>query len=430
MGSTHPEYRTALDALFARTGGHIKPGLQRTEALLDFLGDPHRKFPTFHVAGTNGKGSTCATLGALLQYKGLKVGRYSSPHLVDFKERIVVNNVGIDENTVLSLLDRLKEPAEQIGATFFEITTALAFAYFAEQKVDVAVIETGLGGRFDSTNVIEPLVATVTNISLDHIMYLGNTLEAIAAEKGGIFKFGRPAIIAEPRADLARQLANQAVDRGATPIDVLRLEWRAWGASYSGRGTTFTARTPFGTSEMTTPLYGEHQIRNTLTALATLHAAPSEYHIPISEWTTALSHVQIPGRFQRYRDWIFDVAHNSAGAQVLVDTLSAIQPSRPITVVLGVLGDKDWERIIDTVGHIADMLIVTQPASAPADRAWDPMKAALYASQRSIPVILEVSFDAALLRAQAQPGTKVVTGSFHTVGDALSRLGLDPLAIP
>jgi dihydrofolate synthase/folylpolyglutamate synthase len=428
-GSPSTTYQAAIEALFARTGGQIKPGLERTEALLAELGDPHRQFPSFHIAGTNGKGSTCATLDALLRFKGLKVGRYTSPHLVDFRERILVNGVAISEAEVLALLERLRPISDRLNATFFEITTALAFTYFAEQRVDIAVIETGLGGRLDSTNVITPLVATVTNIGLDHTEYLGDTLQEIADEKGGIFKFGRPAVIAEPRLDLARRLADIAAHRGATPIQVTRSDWRAWSISLSVRGTTFMAETPYGQMRLTTPLYGEHQARNTVGALAALDAAGEPYRLPVKEWNAALSAVRLPGRFQRTGEWIFDVAHNPAGIRVLTETLELVKPPQPVTALLGVLGDKEWRGMVDLLAPMIDTLIITQPASAPPGRAWDPMEAALYASQRKggLQVVLEVDFDTALLRAQAMAGTKIVTGSFHTVGDAMARLGIDPL---
>jgi dihydrofolate synthase/folylpolyglutamate synthase len=421
-------YQSALDGLFARTGGRIEPGLARTEALLSALGDPHQHFASFHVAGTNGKGSTCAAIEALLRFRGLKVGRYTSPHLIDFRERIQVNGVAIGETRVIEFLERTRQTQDALGATFFEITTAMAFDYFASERVDVAVVETGLGGRLDSTNVITPLVAAVTNVSMDHMEYLGNTLPEIVDEKAGIFKFGRPAVIGEPRADLARRLADRAADRGASAIEVLRNDWRPFSIALTGAGTSFTASTPLGQLKLTTSLIGEHQARNALCAIATVRAAGGNYLPPVSKLSEALRRVHLPGRFHRVDDWIFDVAHNPAGARVLAETLREGNVRRPVVCVLGVLKDKDWRGMIDMLAPEIDTLIITQPASAPPDRAWDPMEAGVYAVQRGFPVILEVTFDGALLRAEGIRGTKVVTGSFHTVGDAMERLGIDPLA--
>ncbi len=421
-------YSATIERLFEKTGSRISPGLERTEQLLDALGDPHRKFPSFHVAGTNGKGSTVATLDAILRFGGRRVGRYTSPHLVDFRERIAIDGESIPEYALLDLLRRIEPIAESIEATFFEITTAAAMAYFAESHVDVGVIENGLGGALDSTNVLDPVVATVTNVSLDHTEYLGTTLHAIADEKGGIFKFGRPAVIGEPRLDLAKRLAERAVDRGATPISLLRSEWRAWSVSLAGGMTSFTAATPLGRTRLSTPLLGEHQVRNTLTALATIHAAGPEYAIKKGDINRALSSVSLPGRFQRIRDWIFDVAHNAAGARALAETLAARPSPPPVTVVLGVLKDKDWYGIIDALAPVTARFIITQPLSAPPERAWDPLLAAAHANACKVPVDLDPDFRIAIARAQSLPGTKVVCGSFHTVGDAMTILGIDPTA--
>lgn len=422
-------YREAIERLFEKTGSRIAPGLERTEKLLEALGDPHRKYPAFHIAGTNGKGSTVATLDALLRFSGRRVGRYMSPHLVDFRERIAVDGKPISEADLLRILDRLGPVADEIDATFFEITTAAALAYFADAKVDVAVVETGLGGALDSTNVLDPVVATVTNIALDHTEYLGPTLQGIADEKGGIFKFGRPAVIAEPRMDLARRLAERAADRGATPIIVTRVDWRAWSVSLAGGMTSFTAATPLGRTRLSTPLIGEHQVRNTLAALATLHAAGPDYAIPKASINRALSTVTVPGRYQRVHEWIFDVAHNAAGARALAETLSAQRPPPPVTIVLGVLKDKDWYGMIEELAPTADRFIITQPLSAPADRAWDPIPAAAHANACHVPVSLDPDFRVAIARAQSLPGTKVVCGSFHTVGDAMTILGIDPMTV-
>ncbi|HEX3159326.1 MAG TPA: Mur ligase family protein, partial [Gemmatimonadaceae bacterium] len=186
MGRLLTDYQHALDFLFRRTTGAIRPRLDRTRALLHALGDPHQRFASVHVAGTNGKGSTVATLDVLLRAQGRRVGRYTSPHLVDFRERIVVNGEVVDAAFVVHWIETWTPTIERIDATFFEATTALAFDWFAHQQVDVAVVETGLGGRLDSTNVLAPLAAGVTNVSVDHVEYLGGTIELIAAEKAGI----------------------------------------------------------------------------------------------------------------------------------------------------------------------------------------------------------------------------------------------------
>ena len=217
-------YRDALDALFARTGATSKFGLQRTLDFLEILGNPHDKLKTFHVAGTNGKGSVVATLYALLRSKGFKTGRYTSPHLIDFRERIVVDDQMVDEQYVVDFLAKWSPQAESMGATFFEITTAMAFDYFARQNVDVAVIETGLGGRLDSTNVIVPVASGITSIAIDHTEYLGDTEGQIAREKAGIFKRGVPSVIGQMSNDARVAIYEAAADAGVgAVIDATRL---------------------------------------------------------------------------------------------------------------------------------------------------------------------------------------------------------------
>jgi len=201
-----------LDSL---QGSGIRPGLGRIRALLRHLGSPQRAYPSIIIAGTNGKGSVVAMCDAMLRAKGLRVGRYTSPHLIDFRERVLVDGAPISEESVLRFLRRTMPIAEKIGATFFELTTALAFAHFDESNVDIAVVETGLGGRLDSTNVLEPVAATVTSIGLDHTDLLGTTREAIALEKAGIFKADAAAIIGEQGPSIAAILRKSAHAAGA-----------------------------------------------------------------------------------------------------------------------------------------------------------------------------------------------------------------------
>ncbi|HET6761754.1 MAG TPA: folylpolyglutamate synthase/dihydrofolate synthase family protein, partial [Gemmatimonadaceae bacterium] len=307
-------YSAAIDALFARTTSGIKPGLERTEALLAKLGSPHRELSAVHVAGTNGKGSVVATAEALLRSTGLKVGRFTSPHLIDFRERITIDGKPITEDAVLEFLERWISPAEEIGATFFEVTTALAFDWFAKQNVDIAVIETGLGGRLDSTNVVSPRVATVTSIGLDHTDLLGDTLEAIAREKAGIFKRGIPAVIGEQSAQIRSVLEDCALRSGAQPIVVMDEEYRIEDVEISWRGTGFTLRRGARRQRLKTPLIGAYQARNTAIAIATVASLGENYLPPADETSSALAKVSLPGRFQRHGTFVFDVAHNPEGA--------------------------------------------------------------------------------------------------------------------
>ena len=422
------KYSAAIDALFARTTSGTKFGLERTYAILAKMGSPQERLTAIHVAGTNGKGSVVATAEALLRATGHSVGRYTSPHLIDFRERITVDGVPITERAVLAFLEKWIPIAEEMGATFFELTTALAFEWFASQKVDVAVIETGLGGRLDSTNVLIPRVATVTSIGLDHVDLLGNTLEAIAREKGGIFKRDVPAVIGEADPSIAEVLERCAKEAGAQPLTIIDDSFRLSGIEVSSSGTSFTLVHGADRERLTTPLIGTYQARNTATAMATVSALGDRYMPAAKKINSALSRVFLPGRFQRSGKFIFDVGHNPDGARTVAQSLRALKPPGPRTAVVAVLADKDWRGILRALAPGVDRFMLTNAPSAPAERRWDPREALVFAKSESLQAELEPDLDAALNRAENNSGTVVVTGSFHTVGDAMSRLQVSPFA--
>lgn len=414
-----------LEYLFARTTGGVKFGLDRTVALLDALGNPHRRYPVIHVAGTNGKGSSLATAEALLRGKGLRVGKYTSPHLVDFGERILVDRHPIDAVTVVDFVDRWTPLVEDLGATFFEATTAMAFDHFARTNVEVALIETGLGGRLDSTNVVDPVAAGVTCIGWDHMEYLGHTLEAIALEKAGIFKADRPAVIGEPSEAIRQTLVDRARALGARPF-VVADEVTVGDIDVGPDGTTATYEMLGQRERLHTPLTGRHQAFNLAFTLALLHEAGPPYRLTLREAAPLLRDVTLPGRFQRVGKYIFDVAHNADGARVLAETLRAVQPSAPVCAVFCALRDKEWEDMLTALSGVIDSFVLTNAPTAPASRSWDLDEAREYLLRTYTPGEVVPSFDDALARA-ASAGTVVVTGSFHTVGDAMSRLQVSPL---
>ena len=266
-------YHDALQRLFARTGGAWRLGLERVTELLALLGQPHQRYPVFHVAGTNGKGSTVATLDALLRGAGLRVGRYTSPHLVDFAERVVVGGVPMPHAEITAWLVRWEPELTRLGATFFEATTAMALDWFAGQQVDVAIVEVGLGGRLDATNTVSPLAAAVTQIGFDHMEFLGDSLESIAGEKAGIFKAGAAAVVGEARPEIRALLTARAEAVGATPILVTGRDWQVRDIAVGAGGTSFTLVTPDDERRLTTPLIGEFQAHNAGVALAMLRGA-------------------------------------------------------------------------------------------------------------------------------------------------------------
>jgi dihydrofolate synthase/folylpolyglutamate synthase len=419
-------YRSALDRLFARTGSTAKFGLGRTRALLSLLANPHERLRAFHVAGTNGKGSVVATLDTLLRAKGLSVGRYTSPHVVDFRERIVVNGDEISEQEVLDFIARWETDFERLGATFFEITTALALEHFASREVDVALIETGLGGRLDSTNVIAPLVAGVTSVGVDHVEYLGNSLAGIATEKAGIFKRGVPAVFG-PAADVAREaLLAAAAHAGAKPVIESTDLYRPENIRVDWNGTTFDVDHLGQVTTLTTALVGEPQAINTCTALAMLDAAGVPYRTSVSVARDLLPTVTLAGRFQRALGGkiILDVAHNPDGIRALVSSLESVAPPRPVVAVIGILRDKDWREMMRALCPAVDSSILTKPASAPRDRAWDPAEALKFGLENGWRVSLVEDVAQAVDRAASGAATVLVTGSFHTVGEAVLSAGL------
>ena len=419
------DYRDALAFLFARTTGAYKFGLERTTELLAELGNPERRYPSIHVAGTNGKGSSVATMSALLAAKGLRVATYTSPHLVDFRERMAVGGELIPADDVVAFITGHLPLIESIGASFFEATTAMAFEYFARAHADVAVIEAGLGGRLDSTNVLTPIVAGVTSIGLDHTEYLGSTLEEIAGEKAGIFKPGRPAVIGEREPRIRDLLADRATQAGASSVrtteeidvDNIVVDTDGTSCEMTWRSERLTLRSP---------LAGRHQADNLAFSLLALDAAGPAYATSLTEAVRPLRDVYIPGRFQQRGRFIFDVAHNPAGAEVLTQTIRAVAPPRPITALLCVLGDKDWRSMMRVLRQVCDRFVLTMAPTAPASRAWNLDEAAAFARELGAQVEAIPDFALAIDRAQAQSGTVVVTGSFHTVGDAMALGELGP----
>ncbi len=428
MGYGLKTYHDALDFLYGRTTGKWKLGLERVQALLQVLGDPHLALRALHVAGTNGKGSVCATLDAVLRARGLRVARYTSPHLIDFQERFLVGGAPVESDRIVEWVTRWTPEVERLGATFFEATTAMAFQLFHEDGVDVAVIETGLGGRLDATNVLRPLVAGVSNIQIDHVEYLGATREEIAFEKAGIFKKGVPAIVGEPELGIRELLVTHARSHGATPIRTVFGESAIEDVAVTAEGTRFNLRTENEVRMVRTPLIGRHQASNAAVSLAMLEALPEDLRPDAATVEAGLRRVCLPGRFQLVGKHVFDVAHNPDGSRTLAQTLQETRMPRPIAVVFSVLADKDWAAMMAVLAPHVDLFILTNSPTAPASRAWNVADVMAHARANGWAAEVVRDFDRALVRATEEGATVVVTGSFHTVGDAMVRLQVSPTA--
>ena len=399
-------YGEALDFLFPRTTT-IKFGLATTRALLKSLGNPHHLMPSIHIGGTNGKGSVSNLVAAALREAGWRVGLYTSPHLISFRERIQVDGVPISEDAVAMWTGRLLSPLLERKATFFEATTALAFADFAARGAEIAVVEVGLGGRLDSTNVVRPLVSGVTKIERDHMKYLGDTLEQIAGEKAGIAKPGVPFVIGESDPGLVEVLRREA-RRARADIRVLPPAYE-WCGPLS--------------------LAGPHQRRNAAVAHGILCALPAPYRPTPEQIERAFGAARVAGRLDRRGRWLFDVAHNPDGMRSLVGALAVMHPPRPLHALVSILGDKEWPEMLVQLDQAIDRGFLTIAPTAAA-RGWDiewlgrwlrdPSRPPAHAIWTLVP-----DFQEAILRVQEGAGTMLVTGSFHTVGDVMQALGVD-----
>ena len=407
-------YDEALEFLFPRTTT-IKFGLATTRALLKSLGNPHQVMPSIHIGGTNGKGSVSTLVAAALREAGWRVGLYTSPHLISFRERIQVDGVPISEDAVGMWTSRLLPAILERKATFFEATTALAFADFAARGAEIAVIEVGLGGRLDSTNVVQPLVSAVTKIQRDHMKYLGDSLQLIAAEKAGIAKPGAPFVIGETDPELVEVLRREATRSVNRANPRARGDIRVLPADYEWCGPLSLA--------------GPHQRRNAAVAHGILSALPPPYRPSREQLERAFGAARVPGRLDRRGRWLFDVAHNPDGMRSLVKAIATMRPPRPVHALVSILGDKEWPEMLVQLDQVIDRGILTTAPTAAA-RGWDiewlrrwlkdPARPPAHADWTLIP-----DFQEAIARVQARAGTMLVTGSFHTVGDVMAALGMD-----
>jgi dihydrofolate synthase/folylpolyglutamate synthase len=328
---------------------------------------------------------------------------------VSFRERIRVNGDPISEAAVAMWTEQLRPLVLEWDATFFEATTAMAFADFAARGAEIAVVEVGLGGRLDSTNVVSPVATAVTRIAHDHERWLGDSLEAIAREKAGIAKPGVPFVVGEADPVIVETLVAAAVAAGADPVIVPP------DALWHG---------PLGLS-------GGHQRRNAAVAAALLAAVPEPWRPDPRAVADGFADAQLPGRMDRRGRWLFDVAHNADGIDALVAELRRDPPPRPITALVGVLDDKNWPLMLERLAGVVDRAVLTLPPSAGA-RAWPLGAVAEWVHHSKDPsrwTVVE-PFDRALRVAGEGAGTTLVTGSFHTVGDAMARLGLGPAGAP
>ena len=419
-------YSSAVAYLYRLQTHGIKLGLETMTALTARLGMPQNRYRTVHIAGTNGKGSTAAMAAAILQAAGYRVGLYTSPHLVDFRERIRVNGEMIAESQVAQLTEQLQALCPpDLAPTFFEYTTAMAFQHFADSAVDVAVLEVGLGGRFDATNVVTPMACAITTVALDHQAYLGNTRSAIAFEKAGIIKSGVPVVLGRLDDDAWRTIEQVARERQA-PVFRIGEHFHTEGEepqqfSYRGMGMHYDG--------LTCALAGRHQLDNAACALALLAAAaPQGIVVTPEAMRTGLHAVKWAGRLEvadRRPTILLDGAHNPAAATALADFLTRADRShlsRPMILVLGMMRDKDHRGFVEPLRSLVDEVVLTQ-ADLPRSATAQELQSSLGDLLSHPHVVPSLSDAMALARQLATPdGLVCVTGSLMLVGECKAWL--------
>ncbi len=427
-------YQKTIDFLFGLQKYGIKFGLSNSSRLMGLMGDPHLRFRSVHVAGTNGKGSTAVFLAGMLLAAGYRVGLYTSPHLVSFTERIRINNIPVTEDRVIDLAERVRSryeglPSAEGGAftpTFFEVTTAMAFTCFAEERVDVAVVEAGMGGRLDSTNVITPMASVITNIDVEHVEFLGDTIEKIAGEKAGIIKPGVPvvtgavqpaaiAVIERTAAAAGSPVHRMPKDFGAEP----RSAGPEQAFDYRGIGSRLV--------DLRIGMLGRHQVGNACLALAAIECLSGRgIAVPEAALRNGIAGAAWEGRLERVAerpDIYLDGAHNPASARVLADAVRDLrQGYRHLVLVIGILMDKDYRGIVSQLAPLADRIVVTRPHYGRALGVG-----ALAAEIGVFPgtvVSAETVAEAIGLARQgaAENDLILITGSLYTVGDARAAL--------
>ena len=411
-------FASALAVLEERLETRIVLGLDRVRAHLARLGDPQTKVPAFHVAGTNGKGSTCAMLAAVLRAAGYRTGLYVSPHLRDVRERVSVDGAPIAPVEFARLMARALDADPMKQLTYFELLTSIAFQHFAAKRCDVMVLETGLGGRLDATNVVErPLAALVTSIDFDHQAFLGRTLAAIARQKTGIFKAGRPAVFPDIPV-LRRSALRGTLIRVRRPWKTVRTEWTK---------NVQILRAPSGRSYRLS-LLGSRQGWNAALAYAAVEA--SGLRVPESAWRDGLSKVFWRGRFEAIglgrKTLIVDGAHNPEAARALAATWGSSPLSRrPARWILGIMKDKDTAGVLKPLArYIVDAVLVRPPSP----RALEPLDLARFLRRAAPKARVTVERDPAAAiaswrRDARAPSVAVCAGSLYLAGAALAAAG-------
>ncbi len=437
MDPIEAAYQSTLDYLYSFVDYSLTRNLRyspekfdlgRMAALMEALGAPQNLYPVIHVAGTKGKGSTSAMIASVLQTAGYTVGLYTSPHLIDFNERIQINRNPLTHQRLVELVDQLKPQVAKIEQlTTFELTTAAAFLYFAQETVDIAVIEVGLGGRLDATNVVDPLVSVITSLSMDHMNVLGDTLEKIAAEKGGIIKPGKPVVVSAQKLEAEKVLRQIAAERDS-PIVFTDSRYNALVTDQSLTGQEIDLVPVANTNHqepvfhLTLPLIGAHQAKNAVTAYCTLEMLrEAGYTLRDEDIRQGFASVFWPGRFEILQQdplVVIDSAHNLDSAEKLAETVREYLPGKPAVLLFGASEDKDVSGMFAALAPVIQKIVITQSVHP---RSFDAHALGTVAGNFGLPVEiypqLETALEQALLNLPADQ-MLLITGSIFIAAGA------------
>ncbi len=431
-------YQQALEYLesFQRFG--IRLGLKNIRRLLKLLGNPERRLKVIHIGGTNGKGSVGAFLFYILKEAGYKVGLYTSPHLVNFRERIRTNQGLISKKELTKQVFFLKPliTDHRLPITFFEITTAIALKYFAERRVDFAILEVGMGGRLDATNVTKPLVSVITNVDFEHTEHLGKSLKKIAYEKCGIIKKGTPVITAENKKEALRVIENTCRKRKARLFRIGKeilvqspkskvQSLNDWPTGQLANWQTFNVQGIYSSyRNLRISLLGKHQLLNAACAIGAVELLQRRFKIGREQMKKGLAKTQWPGRLEiiKLKTVVLDGAHNVAGARALKEAIRDYFTYEKLILVLGILKDKDIKGVTAQIAPLASRIIITKPQTP---RAAEPEEIAMVAKKYSGSIVIKERVSQAIeyaLSCVTRRDIVLITGSLYTVGEATKAI--------
>jgi len=451
-------YSGTINYLYNLQKHGIKFGLENISRLMSLFDKPHESFLSVHVAGTNGKGSVSAIIASVLRTAGLKVGLFTSPHIVSFTERIRINDEEITENDVVGLTEEIRGVVERRGdfsPTFFEVVTAMALLYFKRKKVDIAVIEVGMGGRLDATNIITPEVSVITNISYDHREFLGSTLKEIAHEKAGIIKDGVPVVVSYQEPEAMEVIERKAIEKGAR-LYVYGRDFSSALRREDLSGICFdywSGDSQFAIPDLVLPLIGEHQMqnasvaikaamivlknRNALCVMRYESRKNSLNSLPITHYSSrireGLENVRWPGRLEIVKEdplILIDGAHNPAAAGALSKAFKKLflRKYGRIIIVLGIMSDKDVRGIMEPLLPFASEIILTSPeysrAASPEKLASTAASLGFFNVRIALTVKDAIEMATDLAHDATDPSLIVITGSFYTIGEAKEAMGI------